>query len=145
MTKNIRICVCCGKKFISDSRVKEQKYCGNKRCQRARRALWQREKMRKDEDYRDNQKRCQKEWAAKNPDYYRRYRKKHPDKVGRNRFLQIGRDSRRRKNGLDKLLAKMDSIGNRLHRRSGGTFKLIPKSSKLLAKIDVMTVELVPM
>lgn len=144
MTKDIGVCICCGKRFIRDRRVKGQKYCSNKRCQRLRRALWQRNKMREDADYKDNQKRCQKEWLLKRPGYYKEYRRKHPEKAERNRFLQIGRDARRRKNGLDQLLAKMDSIGNRLYRRNGGIFKLIPRNNELLAKMDVMTVELIP-
>lgn len=144
MDRRNKHCVHCGDEFEPDSRVKDQRYCKKEECQKARRALWQKERLRDDPDYKDNQKRCWKEWYSRHPGYYREYRGKNTKYAEANRLRQKLRDMKRRKSGLDKLLAKMDSIDNRLCRRNGGTFKLIPKDSKLLAKMDVMTVELIP-
>lgn len=88
---------------------------------------------------------CWKDWRERHSDYYREYRKKHPEYTNANRAMQKLRDIRRRKNGLDKLLAKMDSLGSRLHRQGGGMFRLIPKDRELLAKMDSLTVELIPL
>lgn len=105
----LRQCIYCGRSFKPNPRVKIQKYCGDKACRRARRSCWQRDKMTRDPDYKDNQHRCQKQWQVAHPGYYKDYRAMHPEYVVRNRLLQIGRDARRRKNGPD-LLAKMDSL-----------------------------------
>jgi len=107
--------------------------------------------MQKDSDYRDNQKHCVKEWHDKHPDYYKGYREMNPQYVEKNRTNQKLRDMKRRlpvrmsgKNGLVNLLAKMDSLTSRLSRRSAGIFKLIPKDRGLLAKMDSLMVELIP-
>jgi len=144
MNMSNKICAHCGCEFEPNPRLLEQKYCGKRKCQLVRRRIWQSVKMRTDPEYRDNQKACQKDWHERHPGYYKRYRKKNPQYVAKNRAQQKLRDIRRRKNGLDNLLAKMDSLDNRLQRRSGGLFKLIPKDNELLAKMDSLTVELVP-
>jgi hypothetical protein len=51
------VCVHCSKEFRPNPRVKNQKYCNNRECQRTRRARWRRHKMATDPDYLDNQKR----------------------------------------------------------------------------------------
>lgn len=144
MDKRNKQCVHCGDEFEPDKRVRDQKYCGKEDCQRTRRAIWRRGKMMTDPDYRDNQKRCQTEWLEKNKGYYKKYRERHPEKAERNRILQKGRDAIRRKNGLNKLLAKIDAIQDRLSRPCGGIFRIVPQGDELLAKIDAMTVELIP-
>lgn len=138
------ICIHCGKIFHPNPRVKNQRYCKEKDCQRARRASWQRQKMATDPDYRENKKRCQKEWQESNPDYYRLYRNKHPEYTQRNRLLQVIRDNRRHKDKESKMLAKLDSLLKPYYSRRGATFKLIPQPERLLAKLDSLTVKLVP-
>lgn len=71
-------CACCGRLVPANPRVKDQKYCGEKACQRARKAEWQRRKLAKDEKYRADQKEAQKLWRENNPDYWRKYRHRHP-------------------------------------------------------------------
>lgn len=134
-------CVHCGEEF--KGRVKGQRYCSNKVCQRARRARWQRNKMREDDDYRENQNRCYKEWIRKHRGYWKRYRENHPEYVERNRILQVKRDIKRRNDRIGKFLAKMDVAAKGLYSRRGGLFKLIPEGDRLLAKMDAMTVRLV--
>ena len=75
--KQIR-CAHCGCLFDPNPRVKNQRYCSDKECQRARKRLWQRRKLATDPDYKANQTDCQKTWREKNPDYWRKYRERNP-------------------------------------------------------------------
>jgi hypothetical protein len=127
MTERSR-CAHCQRFFRPDPRVKEQRYCGRKGCQLARKSRWQREKMARDEDYQENHERAQRAWADSNPDYWRRYRASHPEYRDRNRRMQKERDARRREQNL----AKMDALKGRNHIESG-TYLLVPPS---LAKKD---------
>ena len=65
--KQIR-CAHCGRLFDPNPRVKNQRYCSEKECQRVRKKLWQRHKLATDPDYKDNQKDSQKTWRENNPD-----------------------------------------------------------------------------
>lgn len=134
------ICIHCGKSFSSNPRVKNQRYCSHRGCQRARRARWQREKMVNDPDYQDNQRRCQKEWLSTHSGYWRDYRAKHPEYVKRNRLLQIRRNAKRSKDRLVKMIAKMDE----LNPSRGKVFRLIPQGGRLIAKMDELIVKLIP-
>lgn len=145
MDRRNRRCVHCEDEFEPDPRVKNHRYCGKRECQLARRRIWQREKFRNDPEYKENQQGCWNDWYKRHPHYHKAYRKKNPQYMAANRTRQKVRDMRRRKNGLDKLLVKMDSIDSILQRRNGGTFKLIPKNKGLLVKMDSMIVELTPL
>ncbi len=134
------VCIHCGKSFSLNPRVKNQGYCSYRECQKARRAKWQRKKMARDPDYRDNQRRCQKEWLSTHLGYWQDYRAKHPEYVKRNRLLQIRRNAKRRKDGLVKMIAKMDA----LNPWKGKVFRLIPQGGGLIAKMDSLIVKLVP-
>lgn len=138
------VCIHCSKEFKTNPRVKNQKYCNNKECQKARRASWQRQKMASDPDYRENKERCQKQWQESHPGYYKDYRNKHPEYTHRNRVLQVIRDNLRRKAKEGKMLAKLDSLIKPYYSRRGSIFRLIPQPNRLLAKLDSLTVKLVP-
>jgi hypothetical protein len=105
-------CVNCGTFFIP--RNCKQNYCTKSEYQRARKAAWQRFKLKYDCDYRTQQQLSHQKWLQANPDYYRSYRRRNPDKVLRNRALQTIRNRRnrqphRRKKLADNaLIAKMD-------------------------------------
>lgn len=118
-------CAHCGCPLDLNPRAKNQRYCGEKECQRARKRLWQKGKMASDPDYRANQQECNKAWRGRNPDYWRNYRKNHPRYVERNRLLQEARRRRR--------VAKMDASGVDSFVRTG-TYWLIPE--KGVAKMD---------
>jgi len=121
-------CVHCGCLFRANPRTKNQRYCGSKDCQRARKRAWQKEKLATDPDYRANQRDCQKEWHRRHPRYYHLYRQGNDKIAERNRLLQRVRDRQRRG---PKFLAKMDALkpapGFIL-----GQFYLLP----VLAKMD---------
>jgi hypothetical protein len=136
-------CCHCGRYFSPSPRQKNQLYCNEKACQRARKAAWQREKMASDLAYRANQKQSQSDWQSRNAGYWKRYRAAHPEQADRNRDLQKVRNKRRHSCGVVKMdalvIAKMDAS------RSGkssagswlpGSFWLVP----VIAKMDAIKV-----
>ena len=100
-------CVHCGRPFEPNPRVKNQRYCSHKDCQRARKRTWQKEKLVSDPDYQANQRDCQKQWHQRHPGYYKEYRERHPRSKERNRLLQRYRNSRRRP---PRVIATMDAF-----------------------------------
>jgi len=127
-------CVHCRCHFRPDPRVKTQRFCSNKTCQRARKAQWQRDKLASDPDYQANQKDCQRHWQSQHPHYWRRYRQKRADYCERNRILQRHRDQRRRARPL----AKMDAL-EPVTFIQPGIYHLIPAVGERLAKMDALS------
>ena len=131
-------CVHCGKFFIPRNR--KQNYCTKADCQRARKAAWQRYKMKNDVDYRFQQQLSNEKWVNKTPGYWTRYRQRNPDKAERNRALQHIRNRRNRQTDQAPccpVIAKMDA------RKSYdfdllGQFYLVP----VIAKMDVSKVNI---
>jgi hypothetical protein len=78
----------CRRLFLPNPHVHNHQYCNRKDCQRVRKRRWQRQKMKNDPEYRDNQRDAQQCWMEQNRDYWRRYRDQHPEYVKRNRLLQ---------------------------------------------------------
>jgi hypothetical protein len=76
--------------------VKNQRYCSEKACQRARKRKWQQAKLLSDPDYQANQLDCQREWHQRHLGFYQQYRERHPKSSERNRLMQRLRNSRRR-------------------------------------------------
>jgi len=130
MKRKIR-CAHCRRSFDQNPRAKNQRYCGRGPCQRARKALWQREKMARDPDYRDNQRDAWMAWQERHRSYWHDYRCRHPDYVGRNRLIQRIRDARRSSQDL----AKMDALRPNLSIKPG-SYYLIPDPDQNLAKMD---------
>ncbi len=120
----------CRRLFSPNPHVKNHRYCSRKECQRVRKSLWQRQKMKDDPDYRDNHRDAQRCWMEHNRDYWQRYREQHPEYVKRNRILQIQRDRRR----CIRDLAKMDASDG-ISFVKPGSYYLIPAKGNL-AKMD---------
>ena len=60
-------------------RSPEQRHCGSKACQKARKNAWRRSKLEVDPDYRANQRASTQAWLASQGGsgaYYRRYRRR---------------------------------------------------------------------
>ncbi len=144
------ICEHCGLPFECYRNRKDQRYCGKPECQKARKAKWQREKIRNNPQYKAEQKQAQKDWCDKTPGYWKRYRKDHPKVKTNNRIRQRIRNLKRRsKNQVLKALnedktdhalkviAKMDAL-NRSNDRDHSQFWLVP----VIAKMDALKVEL---
>jgi hypothetical protein len=134
------LCVHCSISFTP--RNKHQSYCPQAPCQRARKAAWQRLKIRSDPDYRAAKKLSDKKWSLNNPGYWKAYRKRNPEKVLRNRILQGVRNRRRSKTKPDDrgLIAKLDA-GNPSDFQPIGQFWLVPLIAKLDArKVNIYTI-----
>ena len=94
----------CRRILDADPRVRNQRYCGDKDCQRVRRRKWQKVKLAADPDYKANQRNCQREWHQRHPGYYRKYRRDHPAYCERNTLSQEYRNAKAR------MIAKMDEF-----------------------------------
>ena len=105
-----RRCKACGHAFRPRPQVPQQRYCPAKACQRYRRRSWQTARREADPDYRDNQARAQRAWLERNPDYWRGYRRTHPQYSERNRLLQRDRNGRRRRTPIAKMDASADGV-----------------------------------
>ena len=133
MNRTIR-CAHCQCLVLPNPRVKTQRFCPNKACQRARKAQWQRNKLATDPDYQANQRDCQQRWQHQHPQYWRQYRQQRADYRERNRLLQQHRDRKRRGH----LLAKMDVL-EAITFIQPGIYHLIPAVGPHLAKMDVLS------
>ena len=130
-------CAACGKIFRSRHQVPLQSYCSAPACQRERRRLWQQTKRQSDPDYQDNQTRAQRVWASRNPDYWREYRRTHPQYSERNRTQQRERNDRRR----ERSIAKMD-VSTPIFPMPSGIYLISQASPAGIAKMDVWTVQI---
>ncbi len=113
-----------------------QSYCSAPFCQRARKALWQRQKLANDPEYAQGQQLSNNKWLANNPNYWKGYRSRNPEKAARNCVLQQIRNRAKAPSdkGLDTPrhvgIAKMDArkpLVNGLL----GEFWLVPKIAKM--------------
>jgi hypothetical protein len=129
-----RRCAGCGGAFRPRSQVPDQKYCSASACQRARRRRWQRAKRQSDADYRENQARAQRAWVEGHRDYWREYRRTHPQYCESNRLA-----ARRRRRAAR--VAKMDA-SRAVSRVPSGTYRLVPARAAEFAKMDAWVVEM---
>jgi hypothetical protein len=133
------LCVYCGDLFDPSPRHKNQIACQNPECQKAKKAEWQRHKLKTDPVYRESQKISQKQWVRANPGYWKTYRQSHPEKVQRNRALQNLRNKKARSLGsVRPLIAKMDASKSYSF-EALGQFWLVP----VIAKMDALKVNLI--
>lgn len=136
MTK--KICACCGQSFEPRPQVPNQSYCSDPACQQARRQLWQRNKMRTDPDYRENQRHSQRAWLDRHPQYWRNYRDANSQYSGRNQSRQRKKDEPRQ----DISLAKMDASD--LLKRLPGLYRIALVTAANVVKDGSVIVELTP-
>jgi len=125
-------CAHCQQFIIPNPRIKNQRYCSHAACQRARKTLWQKQKLKADSDYKTNQKDCQKQWRENHPDYWRNWRAKHPKYTERNRLQQ---QERYRQRAFK--IANMDASKTETFIKSGCYF-IIPEAfgSGIIANMD---------
>jgi hypothetical protein len=137
------ICINCGRSFIQSPRHKNHNYCKRKKCQRAKKADWQRQKMREDPEYKANQKLSNRKWRESNPDYWKRYRERNPEKAERNRVLQRLRNKKKASYKADcqGKIAKMDAseVLKNTKFKVVGQYWLVP----VIAKMDALKVNIV--
>jgi len=136
-------CVYCGDFFDPSPRHKNQTACKKEKCQKAKKAAWQRHKLKTDPVYKANQTSSQQQWLKANPGYWKQYRENNPEKAERNRILQARRNRRARFSPADGkmdpwLIAKMDASQS-VNFQILGQFWLIP----VIAKMDALKVNLI--
>lgn len=129
-------CKNCGEFFPRSPRHKGQLYCKKQECRKAKKAEWQKEKMKTDLAYRAKQKEYQQNWARANPDYWKKYRSNNPESAQRNRILQKDRNRKRsvrKTHSVSKMntdmIAKMDASNSR-EIKLNGSYWLIPFSPR---------------
>jgi len=137
-----RKCKHCQQFFCPRPQNHDQQYCSERDCQRARKRIWQKNKLLSDPDYQTNQSSAQSSWQVKNPNYWSNYRENHPEYVERNREHQRERNLRRRRQDTGRSpIAKMDaSISERSI--NSGRYLLSRIDSSLIAKMDALIVEI---
>jgi hypothetical protein len=129
-----KTCPHCQRTFLPHPAVSKQQYCGSADCQRARKRIWQKEKLARDPDYRENQAAAQRAWRQRNREYWTHYRQSHPAYQEANRLRQRQRNWQRRR------MAKMDAGGAKTLLPSG-RYRLVPLYGKI-AKMDALIVEI---
>ncbi|MEW6711901.1 MAG: hypothetical protein AB1403_18915 [Candidatus Riflebacteria bacterium] len=137
-------CKHCGKSFEPHRSVSHQAYCSNHNCQKARKRNWQKQKLKKDPDYKANQKSSQKAWRDKNPQYMQAYRLRTPFYIQENRQQQRKRNDRRKKADFcgsfiafpsSSLIVKMDEL-NPEQQRVSASISPLDFDSSLIVKMD---------
>ena len=132
-------CAGCSKFFTP--RNKKQNYCSTDVCQKRRKALWQKQKVATDPEYKEGQHLSQEKWLQNNPDYWEKYRKKNKEKTDRSRQLQRIRNLKRRNKQPDSQAVKTIGIAKMDARKPGtgrldGQYWLVP----MIAKMDVVKI-----
>ena len=69
-------CFYCGGFFDPSPRHKNQSACKMEKCQKAKKAAWQRHRIKTDSIYAANQKSSQQQWVNANPGYWKQYPRK---------------------------------------------------------------------
>ena len=142
-------CSHCKQEIKSNPRLKgNQKYCDKSDCRRARKRLWQNEKMKSDKDYKrkqiDNTKRWQKkrQWDK----YMSKYRQDNPEYVKINRRKQTERNKtrcQREKEEKTAKIVKMDSLlASPVKTNTYEMTRLERDSRGKIVKVDTLMVEL---
>lgn len=93
-------CEFCQRWVPANPRIKNQKCCGRKKCQQARKTEWNRQKIKNDQEYSDRKNESGKKWQEKNRDYWGKYRANNQEYCDRNRELQKKRDLKRKENNV---------------------------------------------
>lgn len=146
--QNKLMCKNGGHEVDANPRLKgNQQYCGDPRCQRARKRAWQKEKMATDPQYREKHFAAQKRWCKQRPlhRYQQQYRQRHPEYVEKNREKQHRRNVKRQKQTSvtqADMIVKMDASS----KIKSGIYLLAPyamdASSPKIVKMDAFVVQL---
>lgn len=145
MKKLMQRCRHCGCLFEVCNKLKKHDYCNKKKCQRARKRKWQKQKIENDETYRKDQKEAQEIWLNNNPDYWKDYRRKNLKYTERNRKKQRKRNQIQRAESatkpISKPIAKMDALTLE-NKIISGKYELVPVGPDMIAKMDALIVEI---
>jgi len=137
----IQKCTICNERFIS--RNSRHRCCGKTSCQRLRKTQWQRQKLKQDSAYRENQRDSQRRWREKNPHYMQAYRADHPEYVKKNKEQQKLRRMKKKSKAylpvsdVDNVV-KMD-VARQFPSLISGTYDMVPAG---VVKMDAIRVHL---
>ena len=131
------LCASCNQPFKARSQTPRQAYCPSRLCQRERRRRWQRAKRLNDPDYQFKKQDSQRAWSKRNPNYWKEYRKTHPEYRERNRAQQLARA--RAKAGV--LLVRVNSSQS-TDVLPAGLYRMTPLRGRF-AKKDVSETEII--
>lgn len=134
-------CASCGKSFRPVPQTPSQRYCSDPACQRERRRKAQ-HKRRQSEPSRQEHAQASRDWAAKNPDYPKKYRVANPEYVIRNRDRQNQRNQKRRRPEIAKeaALEAFSGISSGRYRLTLVAEGMIAKETSWLVDIAVLSV-----
>lgn len=88
-------CLSCGSKLCFRPQSPKQRYCAAPACQRERRRREQKKRRKRNPDQRLINAQYLRDWSAKNPGYWKRYRAAHPEYTAQNRLRQSERSRAR--------------------------------------------------
>ena len=138
-------CAACHKHFHPRHQSPGQKFCSAAECQRERKRRWQKARRVADPDYRDNDVQASRLWRHRHRDYWRAYRRNHPQSVIRNRIKQRERDRARRLKPPQPSpppdLANEDASSLQFSLETG-TYRMIPVTSSDLANENACLVKI---
>lgn len=140
-------CRHCNQLCKKNYRIKSnQHYCGDTKCQQARKNRWEKEKLKNDPLYRSKRKASKKAWYKKYPGdrYQTLYRDEHPGYVSVNREKQNLRNKKCTENMSASKIVKTDAlIPESLYR--SGLYEIIPYKTGMdekVVKTDALIVEI---
>jgi len=146
MWEIIICCHNCMEKIKANPRLKgNQQYCNKAECQRERKRLWQKEKMKNDKQYRDKQNIYIEQWRKKNPwdQCMSKYRKENPEYEKMNRQKQTKRNETRREREKAAKIVEMDSLTLSLIKTNTYEMKSFQKDSTgKIVEMDTLMVQL---
>jgi len=125
-------CAACGKVFKPWPQVQYQQFCSDTECQRERRRRKQIASRKSNPLSKVSDAQYFRDWADKNPNYWKQYRAEHPEYVERNRNRQ------RKRNQAS--IAK-DAL-NPPFSLPTGRYRLIPVCGDEIANENVWIVEI---
>jgi hypothetical protein len=128
----------------------KQHYCSSPACQRARKNQWEREKLRKDESYKNKRQQAKRDWRINKPcdQYQRLYRGSHLGYEQSNREKQNMRNKKRHETKNNKVTGKIVKTDALIHERlvTTGLYTILPYKKgiydKKIVKTDALIVEI---
>lgn len=140
-------CCHCHIPHQKNPRHKDQKYCGSRHCQQARKNAWERTKLLTDTEYSERRKARKKSWYNQRPGdrYQADYRGTHLDYQNSNKEKQRSRNQKRLGNASVPKIVKTDASGGKSD-VEGSWYALIPYGNyhgEKIVKTDVLIVQMV--
>ena len=128
------ICRHCGRRCRCNPRIKNQKYCSSKECQKARKRTWKKGQYKKNKSYKEKSQTAQKIWRQ----YQSDYRTAHPEYVKRNRELQGERNKNRQREQAS-MIVKTDAL--LLQPREDGAYMLSKVKKSMIVNRNALSLQ----